>query len=153
MALSDQNRAKEFAGSDELRQRMKASGVLGAPEITYVTPVREALVWDRQLPAIIHSHSVADFDRWLEGYDGAASLRRENGIIGQAANRSLEDPSVAIVYHQAESFETLRAFLDNDELKAKMQEAGVTSAPDVHTSSRADGASGTPDPARYVRED
>jgi hypothetical protein len=132
MGLSDLNRAKEFAASDELRERMKASGVIGAPQITYMTPVREAVVWDRQLPAIILSHSVADFDRWLEGYDGAAGLQRENGIIGQAANRSLEDPSVAIVYHQAESFETLRAFLGNDELKEKMQEAGVTSAPDVH---------------------
>jgi len=132
MGLSDLNRAKEFATSDELRERMKASGVVGAPEITYMTPVREAVVWDRQLPAIILSHSVADFDRWLEGYDGAADLQRENGIIGQAANRSLDDPSVAIVYHQAESFDTLRAFLGNDELKAKMQAAGVTSAPDVH---------------------
>jgi hypothetical protein len=39
---------------------------------------------------------------------------------------------VAIVYHQAESFDTLRAFLANDKLQAKMQEAGVLSAPDVH---------------------
>ena len=132
MALSDLSRAKEFAASDELRERMQASGVLGVPQITYMTPVREAIVWDRQLPAFILSHSVADFDRWLEGYDEAADLQRESGIIGQAANRSLDDPSVAIVYHQAESFDTLRAFLGNEELKAKMQGAGVTSAPDVH---------------------
>jgi hypothetical protein len=132
MALSDLEKAKEFAASDELRERMQASGVLGAPQIQYLTPVREAIVWDRQLPAFILVHSVADFDRWLEGYDRAADLQRENGIIGQAANRSLENPSLAIVYHQAESFETLRAFLGNDELKAKMQEARVTSAPDVH---------------------
>lgn len=38
---------------------------------------------------------------------------------------------LAIVYHQAESFDTLRAFLADDALKAKMQEAGVTSAPEV----------------------
>jgi hypothetical protein len=50
---------------------------------------------------------------------------------GPAANRSVDDPKVAIVYHQAESFDTLRAFLANDKLKAKMQEAGVISAPDV----------------------
>jgi hypothetical protein len=132
MALSDLEKAKEFAASDELRERMVASGVVGAPEITYVTPAREAVVWDRELPAFILSHSVADFDRWLEGYDGAADLQRDSGIIGHAANRSLDDPSLAIVYHQAASFDTLRAFLGNDELKAKMQEAGVTSAPDVH---------------------
>jgi len=131
MALSDLDKAKAFAASDDLRQRMQAAGVISAPEITFMTPVREAIVWDRELPAFILSHSVVDFDRWLQGYDAAADLQRTEGIVGQAANRSVDDPKVAIVYHQAESFDTLRAFLANDKLKAKMQEAGVISAPDV----------------------
>jgi len=114
-----------------LRERMQASGVIGAPEITYMTPVREAIVWDRELPAFMLSHSVADFDRWLVGYDGAADLQAAKGIVGHAANRSIDDPNLAIIYHQAESFDTLRAFLADDDLKAKMQEAGVTSAPEV----------------------
>jgi hypothetical protein len=66
MALSDLEKAKAFAASDDLRERMKESGVVSAPEITYMTPVREAIVWDRELPAFLLSHSVADFDRWLE---------------------------------------------------------------------------------------
>lgn len=131
MALSDLEKAKAFSSSDELRERMQAAGVISAPEFAYMTPVREAIVWDRVMPAFMLSHSVADFDRWLEGYDGAADLQASRGIVGQAANRSIDDPSVAIVYHQAESFDTLRAFLADDELKAKMQEAGVTSAPEV----------------------
>jgi hypothetical protein len=131
MAVSDLDKAKAFSASDDLRERMQAAGVVSAPEITYMTPVREAIVWDRELPAFMLRHSVADFDRWLEGYDAAADLQAANGIVGQAANRSLDDPAVAIVYHQAESFDTLRAFLANDELKTKMQEAGVISAPDV----------------------
>jgi len=131
LALSDLDKAKAFSASDDLRQRMQEAGVISAPEFTYMTPVREAIVWDRELPAFMLSHSVADFDRWLEGYDGAADLQASRGIVGQAANRSLDDPSVAIVYHQAESFDTLRAFLADEALKAKMQEAGVTSAPDV----------------------
>ncbi len=132
LALSDLDKAKDFSASDDLRQRMQASGVISVPELTYMTPVREAIVWDRELPAFVLRHSVADFDRWLEGYDSAAELQAAEGVVGQAANRSIDDPKVAIVYHQAESFDTLRAFLANDKLKAKMQEAGVTSAPDVH---------------------
>jgi len=131
LALSDLGRAHAFAASDDLRERMKESGVISPPELTYMTPVREAIVWERELPAFMVRHSVADFDRWLEGYDGAADLQAAKGIIGQAANRSLDDPSVAIIYHQAESFDTLRAFLADDELKAKMEEAGVISAPEV----------------------
>jgi hypothetical protein len=131
LALSDLEKAKAFSASDDLRKRMQEAGVISAPEFTYMTPVREAIVWDRELPAFMLRHSVADFDRWLEGYDGAADLQTAKGIVGHAANRSIDDPAVAIVYHQAESFDVLRAFLADDELKAKMQEAGVTSAPDV----------------------
>jgi hypothetical protein len=97
----------------------------------WVTPVREAIIWDRQLPAFIITHTVADFDSWLEGYDAADELRISNGIIGHAANRSNDDPSVALVYHQAEDFGTLRAFLENPELRAAMESAGVTSEPEV----------------------
>lgn len=131
MAVSDIDAAKAFAASPDLRERMQEAGVVSAPEFTYMTPVREAIIWDREVPAFLLSHSVADFDRWLEGYDSAAELQTSKGIVGQAANRSLDDPSVAIVYHQAESFDTLRAFLADDALKAKMQEAGVVSAPEV----------------------
>ena len=129
MAVSDLDQAKAFSASDDLRQRMQEAGVISVPEITYMTPVREALVWDRELPAFILSHSVADFDRWLEGYDAAADLQAAEGIVGHAANRSIDDPGVAIVYHQAESFDTLRAFFANDKLQAKMQEAGVPRRP------------------------
>jgi hypothetical protein len=131
MALSDLEKAKAFAASDDLRERMQESGVISPPEITYMTPAREAIVWDRELPAFMMRHSVADFDRWLEGYDRAADIQAAKGIIGQAANRSIDDPTVAIIYHQAESFDALRAFIADDELKSAMKEAGVTSSPEV----------------------
>ena len=38
---------------------------------------------------------------------------------------------VTIVYHQAESFETLQAFLDLPELQSAMKNAGVTSEPEI----------------------
>lgn len=131
MAIGDIDRARAFAESEELKAKMAEVGVTGPPEISWMTPVREGIVWDRELPAFSLTHSVADFDRWLDGYDAADDLRRRNGIVGQAANRSLDDPSVAVVYHQAESFEALRSFLGNAELQTLMEEAGVTSAPDV----------------------
>ena len=46
-------------------------------------------------------------------------------------NRSLDDPSVAMVYHQAESFEALRTFLGDADLAAAMKEFGVVSEPEV----------------------
>jgi quinol monooxygenase YgiN len=131
LAVADIEKAKAFAESDELKETMEKVGVTGPPTISWMTPVRESIVWDRQLPAFIIGHSVADFDAWLEGYDAADELRTSSGIIGHAANRSLDDPSLVVVYHQAESFDTLRAFLDNPDLRAAMEKAGVTSEPEV----------------------
>jgi len=131
LALSDLDAAKAFAASPELGETMQKFGVTAPPEISWLQPVREEVVWDRQLPAIILSHHVADFDTWLAGYDDAGELQKSGGIIGQAANRSLDDPSLVTVYHQAETFDTLRSFLDNPDLRAVMEKAGVNSEPEV----------------------
>lgn len=131
LAVSDVDRAKAFADSDELKAVMQEIGVTGPPELTWMTPISQDIVWDRELPAFIISHQVADFDKWLDGYNDADGLRTANGIIGHAVNRSLDDPSVAVVYHQAESFDDLRSFLDNPELQTRMKDAGVSSEPEV----------------------
>lgn len=131
LAIADVERAKAFAASDELKSAMQDLGVTGSPEFTWMTPIREAVVWDRELPAMIMSHSVADFDKWLAGYDAAAELQRSGGIVGHAANRGLDDPSLAFIYHQAESFDTLQAFLADPALQDAMKAAGVTSEPEV----------------------
>ena len=83
------------------------------------------------LPAAAQGGADSDFDRWLPAYDAADELRTSNGIIGHAANQHADDPSVAVVYHQAESFEALEAFLANPDLREAMEKAGVTSAPDA----------------------
>ena len=131
IAATDTAKLEAFATSDELKAVMQSAGVTSAAELMWVTPAREAVVWDRQLPAFLLTHTVADFDAWLRAYNDADVLRTSKGILGHAANRSNDDPSVVIVYHQDESFDTLRAFLADPELKAVMEAAGVTSEPDV----------------------
>lgn len=131
MAVNDIDKARAFTESDQLKQIMRDAGVTSPPTFMWMTPVREDIVWDRELPAMIITHGVADFDSWLEGYDRAGELQRSKGIVGQAANRSTDDPSVAIVYHQAESFDDLREFLADADLAVAMKEAGVTSEPEV----------------------
>ncbi len=131
LAATDAEALRAFASSQELKDAMTGAGVTGPPTMMWATPVRESLDWGRTLPAFILTHTVADFDRWLAGYDGADELRKANGIVGHAANRSLDDPSMAVVYHQAESFDALHSFLDGEDLKAVMENAGVTSEPQV----------------------
>jgi hypothetical protein len=131
LALTDVDRARAFSESDSLAAQMRSFGVLAPAELRWMLPVREAIVWDRQLPAFLLHHRVADFDRWAAGYDAAGELQAAKGIVGHAANRSLDDPTVISVYHQAESFDTLRSFLGDPGLRAAMEAAGVTSAPEI----------------------
>jgi hypothetical protein len=131
LAVGDTDAARAYAASDELRSLMAQAGVSSPPERMWVTPLRESVVWDRELPAMQVSHRVEDVDAWLDGYDANDELRRAAGIIGHAANQSNDDPSVVVVYHQAETFDTLRSFLRSDELRTVMKEAGVTSEPEV----------------------
>jgi len=131
LAVGDVDGAKAFVTSDDVKSLMEKAGIRSAPEFMWMTPVREVIVWDRELPAMIVSHNVENFDAWLGGYDAADELRRSSGIIGHATNRSMDDPSLVVVYHQAESFDTLRSFLGSDDLQTVMKEAGVVSAPEV----------------------
>jgi hypothetical protein len=131
LAASDLAAAQAFAVSEDLANVMQAAGVEAPPAVSWMTPMREAVMWEGSHPAAIITHQVADFDRWLKEYDEADELQRSHGIIGHAANRSLDDPSSAIIYHQADSFDALHAFLESPELQAKMKDAGVTSEPQV----------------------
>lgn len=131
LAVADIDKARAFSTSDELKSTMEEVGVSGPPEITWMTPIREAVVWDRNLPAMLVRHRVADFDAWLDGYDAAGELQAGKGIVGHAANRLLDDPSEVVIYHQAEAFGTLRAFLADPDLQSAMKAAGVTSEPEV----------------------
>ena len=131
LPLSDLDQAKAFTASPDLGEVMQRVGVVSPPEIQWLQPVRHQVVPDRQLPAFLLHHDVADVDTWLGGYDAAATLQKSAGIIGHAAARSLDDPSSITVYHQAETFEELRTFLADPQLHTAMQEAGVISEPDV----------------------
>lgn len=131
MAVGDVDGARAFTTSDELRSLMQRAGVTTPADFSWMKPVREEAVWGRELPSMIVSHGVEDFDAWLAVYDGADDIRQSRGIIGHAANRSMDDPSVVVVYHQAESFDTLRALMQSDELRLAMKEAGANTEPEV----------------------
>jgi hypothetical protein len=131
LPASDRAGVEAFFGAASTAERMQASGIVSQPQLMWMKPVQEDVVWDRETPSLIVSHAVADFDAWLETYNAGHDLRRGAGVIGDAANQSLDDPSVAIIFHQAESFEALEALMANPEILAVMQKAGVVSEPTV----------------------
>jgi len=128
---ADRAEAEAFFNSDDLRESMRASGIIGSPHIDWVHPIRYNAIRDRQLPAALIVHNVNNVDSWLAEYDKGADLRRNAGILGDAVNQSLDDPTLLIVYHQAETFKELRDFLASEEVVAAMRRAGITTPPDI----------------------
>ncbi len=75
------------------------------------------------------NHPVADYDKWKSGYDAMPPTTR--GAAFARVNRSVDDPNLITVVAGFASLETLRAFIDDPELKVKMQEAGVAGEPRI----------------------
>ena len=133
LAVDDVDAAKAYAASDEIRALMEEAGVISQPDVLWVKPAAmDTPVWDRPVPGMMVNHLVDDFDTWLEGYKSpqADAMRSAAGIIGHAANQGIENPNLALVYHQAETFDELRAMAGSDELRHVMKEAGVASEPE-----------------------
>lgn len=129
-AVADKDEFEAYADSDDVKALMQKAGVTSPPQFMWMAPVREAVVWDRELPAMITSHQVKNFDVWLAGYDAGAEIRRQHGVIGEAVSRSMDDPSMVLVYLQAESFDLLRGLAASEDLRTAMLESGVLSEPE-----------------------
>ena len=131
LAGNDAERLSAFLSSRDLMATMRDAGVKGPPAIAMVTPVEDRTVKDRPLAGAIVRHEVSDFATWKRGFDADGDARLKAGVVGHAVNRSVKNPNVVVVYLQAESVDSLRAFAGRPELKAVMQAAGVIGAPDI----------------------
>ena len=75
-------------------------------------------------------HPVEDFDRWKAGFD-AFPPTSGGGALFARVNRDLNDPNMVAVVMGMESVEAAEGFLNDPELKAKMEESGVSGPPRV----------------------
>ena len=76
-------------------------------------------------------HDVGDYGKWRQGYDDFDKTRSQMGVRGHGVYRSVDNDKNVTAYHDFDSIETARAFAESAELKAGMQNAGVTSAPEI----------------------
>lgn len=140
LPATDRARLDAFLASDDLQATMKGAGVTSPPTVEWLEPVEDEHIADRTTAAMIVVHDVSDFAAWKKAYDSVADLRRTGGIIGAAVNRDANRPNRVIVYHQAESADTLQAYAASPGLKAAMQAAGVVGRPDFRFAQAQPGA-------------
>ena len=81
---------------------------------------------------LIVRHTVADYDAWRKVYDDAgASVRSKHGCTAHAVMRVPGDPNDVAATHEFPTLAQAEAFVNDPDLKAGMDNAGVTSPPRV----------------------
>jgi hypothetical protein len=130
LAGTDAGKLDAFLKSTDLANTMLDAGVKGPPHVAAITPVEDKTV-KQPLPGIIVRHAVTDYATWKRAFDADGARRTAAGIVGHAVNRAPQDKNLVIVYLQAQSLDTLRAFAGSPELKRVMHDAGIVGAPAI----------------------
>lgn len=80
---------------------------------------------------VLVRHKVADYHRWKEVFDSHLTIRKHAGETGFRLFQSVDDPRDVVLLLDWESVDEARKFMASDELRKRMQEAGVVGAPEV----------------------
>ena len=79
---------------------------------------------------LVH-HKVADFYRWKESFDSYLNARKQAGELGFQVFQSVDDPRDLTVVVDWDSIEHARRFMTSEDLRNRMQQAGVLGTPDI----------------------
>jgi quinol monooxygenase YgiN len=80
---------------------------------------------------VLIRHDVADFDDWKAVFDEHDETRAEYGQTGYELLCEATDAEDVCILIQFEDEDRARAFLESDDLRMTMEQAGVTSEPEV----------------------
>ncbi len=79
---------------------------------------------------VMVKHKVADYARWKPIFDADGANRQAAGSKGGQLFRSADDPNEVVMLFEWD-LEKARQFSQREELRAKMQEAGVLGPPEI----------------------
>jgi len=80
---------------------------------------------------VLIRHKVADYNRWKEAFDSHLTARKRAGETGSHVYHNLDDPRDIFVLLHWQTVEEARKFMNSDELRQRMQAAGVQGSADV----------------------
>jgi heme-degrading monooxygenase HmoA len=80
---------------------------------------------------VMVKHTVADYARWKPIFDADGANREIAGSQGGQLLRSADDPNEVVILFEWD-LEKARQYSQSEEVRAKMQEAGVLDPPDFY---------------------
>jgi hypothetical protein len=76
-------------------------------------------------------HKVKDYAKWQVAYEAADSMREANGMHKFLIGRGVSEPNMVVVASRADDIEKAKAVAKSDDLKKRMDKAGVIGAPAI----------------------
>lgn len=80
---------------------------------------------------ILIRHKVKDYSTWKPYFDAHASTRANAGCKGGKLYKNTTDPNELFILFKWDDAEKAKQFAHSDDLKQRMQEAGVVGQPEV----------------------
>ena len=80
---------------------------------------------------VMVTHKVADYARWKPIFDADGANREIAGSQGGHLWRSADDPNEVVLLFEW-ALQQARQYSQREEVRAKMQEAGVLGPPDIY---------------------
>jgi len=84
------------------------------------------------MPFMLVRHKVKDYAKWKPVFDDHSEARREAGSKGSRIFRKASDPDEIIILFEWDSLDNAKKFAKSEDLKKRMQEAGVSDQPDIY---------------------
>ena len=81
---------------------------------------------------VLVRHRIEDYDKWRPLFNGEGSLLRNATAKEGYVFRNLSDSHELLVFVAWETEEEARAFMEAEELRQVMKDAGVTDKPDIY---------------------
>jgi quinol monooxygenase YgiN len=83
------------------------------------------------MASILVQHTVKDYAVWKKTFDSHTGFRTANGELSAQIFRDASNPNSVTVLNKWKSLESAQKFAGSPELRAAMEEAGVTGTPQV----------------------
>jgi hypothetical protein len=84
------------------------------------------------MPFMLVRHKVKDYSKWKPVFDGHFATRKEAGSKSSRIFRKASDPDEIILLFEWDNLDNAKKFAKSEDLKKKMQEAGVSDQPDIY---------------------
>ena len=84
------------------------------------------------MPHLLVKQNIEDYAKWKGIFDRDIGVRETSGSKGGLVFQNSSDPNEVFVLMEWDSMENMQQFAQSDELKERMQEAGVTGPPAIY---------------------